>query len=148
VLWGRCLEGAWIPPYQAFVEAITGYAAQAGATRLRADLGPAAGPLGQLLPELRELLHDVPTAAPLQPDEERLRLLDVVARFLAGLTAHGPVVLVQDDLQWADASTLVALRHIARVLVGRRLLLVGAYRSGEVGPELVDALGALRTRPR
>jgi DNA-binding SARP family transcriptional activator len=145
VLWGRCLEGAWVPPYQAFVEAITGYATQAGATRLRADLGPAAGPLTQLVPELRELLGDVRTAEPLQPDEERLRLLDAVARFLAGLTAHGPVVLVLDDLQWADDSTLMTLRHIARVLVGHRLLLFGAYRTGEVGPELVEVLGALRT---
>jgi DNA-binding SARP family transcriptional activator len=145
VLWGRCLEGAWVPPYQAFVEAITGYAAQAGATRLRADLSPAAGPLTRLVPGLRELLGDVPTAAPLRPDEERLRLLDAVARFLAGLSTHGPVVLVLDDLQWADASTLVTLRHIARVLVGHRLLLVGAYRTGEAGRELLDALGALRT---
>jgi DNA-binding SARP family transcriptional activator len=145
VLSGRCLEGAWVPPYQAVAEAITGYAAQVGASRLRADLGPAAGPLGHLVPGLRELLPDVPTPEPLQPDEERLRLLDAVARFLAGLTAHGPVVLVLDDLQWADASTLVTVRHIARVLVGQRLLLVGAYRTGEVGPELVDALGSLRT---
>ena len=144
VLSGRCLEGAWVPPYQAFVEAITGYAAQVGATRLRADLGPAAGPLARLVPGLREVLPDVPTAEPLQPVEERLRLLDAVARFLAGLTAHGPVVLVLDDLQWADDSTLVTLRHIARVLVGQRLLLVGAYRSDEAGPDLVDALGALR----
>jgi tetratricopeptide (TPR) repeat protein len=112
---------------------------------LRAELGPAAGPLARLVPGLRELLSDLPTAEPLQPDEERLRLLDAVARFLAGLTAHGPVVLVLDDLQWADASTLVTLRHLARVLVGHRLLLVAAYRTGEVSPELVDALGALRT---
>src|ERR671931_79938 len=144
VLFGRCLEGAWVPPYQAFVEAITGYAAEAGTTRLRADLGPAAGPLAQLVPGLRELLRDLPAAAPLQPDEERLRLLDAVARFLAGLAAHGPVVLVLDDLHWADASTLVTLRHLARVAVRQRLLLVGAYRSGEAGSDLVDALGALR----
>jgi hypothetical protein len=145
VLWGRCLEGAWVPPYQAFAEAIAGYAAQAGAAGLRADLGPAAGPLARLVPGLGELLPDVPAAEPLQPDEERLRLLDAAARFLAGLSRHGPVTLVLDDLQWADASTLLTLRHIARVSVGRRLLLVGAYRTGEVGPELVDALGALRT---
>ena len=144
VLWGRCLEGAWVPPYQALVEAIAGYAGQASAARLRADLGPAAGPLGQLVPGLREVLSDVPTPEPLQPDEERLRLLDAVARFLARLSTHGPVVLVLDDLQWADASTLVTLRHLARVLVGHRLLLVAGYRSGEVGPELVDLLGALR----
>jgi DNA-binding SARP family transcriptional activator len=144
VLSGRCLEGGWVPPYHAFVEAITGYAAQAGPTRLRADLGPAAGPLAQLVPALRERLDDLPTAAPLQPDEERLRLLDAVARFFAGLAAHGPVVLVLDDLHWADASTLVTLRHVARVAARQRLLLVGAYRSGEAGPDLVDALGALR----
>jgi DNA-binding SARP family transcriptional activator len=144
VLSGRCLEGAWIPPYQAFVEAISGYAAEVGATKLRADLGVTAGPLAQLVPGLRDLLSDLPTAAPLQPDEERLRLLDAVARFLIGLTAHGPVVLVLDDLHWADASTLVTLRHVARVAVRQRLLLVGAYRSGDAGPDLVDALGALR----
>jgi hypothetical protein len=134
-----------VPPYQALVEAISGYAAQAGASRLRSDLGPAAGPLGQLIPALRELVSDLPTIEPLQPDEERLRLLDAVARFLAGLSTHGPVVLVLDDLQWADASTLLALRHVARVLVGHRVLLVAGYRTGEVGPELVDVLGALRS---
>ena len=144
VLFGRCLEGAWVPPYQAFVEAITGYAAEVSATRLRADLGPAAGPLARLVPGLRELLGDLPAAAPLQPEEERLRLLDAVARFLAGLAAHGLVVLMLDDLHWADTSTLVTLRHVARVAVRQRLLLVGAYRSGEAGPDLVDALGALR----
>jgi DNA-binding SARP family transcriptional activator len=145
VLAGRCLEGAWVPPYQAFVEAITGYAAHVSPARLRADLGTAAGPLAQLVPGLRELLRDLPTAEPLQPEEERLRLLDAVARFLGGLTAHGPVVLVLDDLHWADDSTLMTLRHLARVLASNRLLLVGAYRTGEAGPDLVDALGALRT---
>lgn len=144
VLFGRCLEGAWVPPYHPFVEAVTGYAAQVNPTKLRADLGPAAGPLAQLVPGLRELLPDLPTVAPLQPEEERLRLLDAVARFLAGLTAHGPVVLVLDDLHWADPSTLMTLRHIARVLVGHRLLLVGAYRSDETGPDLMATLGALR----
>jgi DNA-binding SARP family transcriptional activator len=145
VLSGRCLEGDWVPPYQAFAEAITAYAAQVGPTRLRADLGPAAGPLAHLAPGIRELLRELPPPEPLQPDEERHRLLDAVARFLAGLSRQGPVVLVLDDLQWADASALVMLRHMARVLLGHRLLLVGAYRTGEVGPELVDALGALRT---
>jgi class 3 adenylate cyclase len=144
VLFGRCLEGAWVPPYHPFVEAITGYAAQVNPTRLRADLGPAAGPLAQLVPGLRELLPDLPTVAPLQPEEERLRLLDAVARFLAGLTPHRPIVLVLDDLHWADPSTLVTLRHLARVLAPHRLLLVGAYRSDETGPGLVEALGALR----
>ena len=56
-----------------------------------------------------------------------------MARFLAGLTPHGPVVLVLDDLHWADPSTLMTSRHLARVLVPHRLLLVGTYRSDEAG---------------
>jgi predicted ATPase len=144
VLSGRCLEGAWVPPYHAFVEAITGYAAEVSLGRLRSDVGAAAGPLAQLIPGLRERLPDLPTAEPLRPEEERLRLLDAVARFLAGLSAQRPVVLLLDDLHWADVSTLVTLRHVARTAVRRRLLLVVAYRSGEAGPDLVDMLGALR----
>ena len=81
----------------------------------------------------------------LQPDEERMWLIDGVARFVGGLAEEAPVVLVLDDLHWADASTLVLLRHLARVVADRRVLIVAAYRSDEIGPGLLDVLGALRT---
>ena len=54
----------------------------------------------------------------LDPGEERSRLLDVMAGFLAGRCAEGPVVLVLDDLQWADVPSLSMLRHVVARTAG------------------------------
>ena len=114
VLWGRCYEGEWAPPYSPFAEAIAAYAAGADADRLRQDLGLGAAPLARLVPALRERLPDIGEPVALQPDEERFRLLDAVSQFLIALSARAPVVLVLDDLHWADKGTIALLRHVAR----------------------------------
>ena len=105
-------------------------------------VGPPPGVLGHLL-------HDGRTQGgrALQPDELRLRLLDGMARFLVGCGAERPVLLVVDDLHWADEGTVAMLRHVARSTPGHRLLVVGAYRGSEVSDrhQLADALGALRS---
>lgn len=145
VLWGRCYEGEAARPYGPFVEAIVEHARSAAADALRDDLGIGAAPLARLIPVLRERLPDIPEPMALQPDEERVRLLDSVVQFLIALSARAPVALVLDDLHWADGGTIALLRHVARFAAQHRLLLLGAYRDVEVGPEhpLWDALGAL-----
>jgi predicted ATPase len=45
------------------------------------------------------------------------------------------LVLVLDDLQWADSGTLNLLAHLGRRLVGSRMLLIGIYRPAEIGPD-------------
>jgi tetratricopeptide (TPR) repeat protein len=146
VLWGRCFEGEWAPPYGPFVEAIAGYGRAADPDALRADLGPGAGALARLAPSIREWLPDIPEPAQLQPDEERYRLLDAVAQFLIAASARAPVVLVLDDLHWADKGTIAMLRHVARFAPRERILLLGAYRDVELDRQhpLADALAALR----
>ena len=145
VLWGRCYEGEAARPYGPFVEAVAEHARSAASDALRDDLGFGAAPLARLVPVLRERLPDVPEPAGLQPDEERVRLLDSMVQFLIALSARAPLVLVLDDLHWADAATIALLRHVARFAARQRLLLLGAYRDVEVGPQhpLWDALGAL-----
>jgi len=142
VLAGRCVEGAWVPPFRPFAEAIAGYGEAAGPQRLRAELAPA---LVRIAPRLSELLPDLAPPPPLQPDEERFRLLDGAARFFAALTGRAPVLLVLDDLQWADAGTAMMMRHVARSCAQRRLLIAGAYRTTEAVRDdpLGDALGAM-----
>jgi predicted ATPase/class 3 adenylate cyclase len=145
VLWGRCYEGEAARPYGPFVEALAEHARSADTESLRADLGLGAAPLARLVPALRERLPDIPEPVALQPDEERVRLLDAVAQFLIALAARVPVALILDDLHWADAASVALLRYVARFAARNRLLLLGAYRDVEVTPQqpLADALGAL-----
>ena len=128
VLAGRCVEGAWVPPFRPFAEAIAGYGESVGPRRLRADLAPA---LVRIAPRLSELLPDLEPPPALQPDEERFRLLDAAAQFFAALSARATVLLVLDDLHWADADTALMMRHVARTCGHRRLLIAGAYRTTE-----------------
>jgi tetratricopeptide (TPR) repeat protein len=112
---------------------------------LRADLGPGATTLAQLVPALRQILPDVGEPSPVAPDEERFRLLDAVAQFLLARARRATVIVCVDDLHWADRGTVAMLRHLARLAGRARLLVVGAYRDAEVGHEhpLTAALGAL-----
>src|SRR4029453_14195161 len=87
VLWGRCYEGEAARPYGAFAEALTEYTRCAPAETLRADLGAAPPPLTRVGAGLRERPPDLPEPVALQPDEERVRLLDAVAQFLLALAA-------------------------------------------------------------
>src|SRR5256712_1382767 len=146
VLAGRCFEGEWAPPYAPFGEAIAGYAKDAAPDALRADLGYGAPPVARLVPSLRERLPDIAEPVPLNPDEERFRLLDAVSQFIIATSARAPVVLVIDDLHWADGGTIAMLRHVARFLSGHRTLVLGAYRDVELDRQhpLADALAALR----
>src|SRR5262245_12842492 len=146
VISGRCYEGEWTPPYGPFVEVIAGYARAIAPEDLRADLGHGAPPLARLVPSLRERFPDIPEPVPLQADEERLRLLDAVSQLLVAASERAPVVLVLEDLHWADRDTIAMLRHVARAVSQHRLLVLGLYRDVELDRQhpLADALGALR----
>jgi DNA-binding SARP family transcriptional activator len=146
VLAGRCVEGAWVPPFRPFAEAIAGYAESVDAGRLRADLGPAGAALVRIAPRLSELLPDLGPPPALQPDEERFRLLDAAAQFFTALSDRAMVLLVLDDLHWADAGTAMMMRHVARTCGQHRLLIAGAYRTTETANEdlLGDMLGAMQ----
>jgi DNA-binding SARP family transcriptional activator len=142
VLAGGCVEGTWVPPFRPFAEAITGYAESAGPQLLRADLAPS---LVRIAPRLSELLPDLEPPPALQPDEERFRLLEAAAQFFAALSGRATVLLVLDDLHWADAGTALMMRHVARNCGHRRLLIAGAYRTTEPAQDpLGDALGAMQ----
>ncbi len=64
----------------------------------------------------------------------RAILLDQVTRVLQFMSDHFPIILVLDDLQWSDLATLSLLLHLGRQLDGRRLLIIGAYRSEALAP--------------
>ena len=133
VLWGRCYEAAGAPPYWPFVQALRGYVREHDPEQLRRELGSSrrrdrrdrAGDRGQAA--------QPPDAADRrEPAQARFRLFDSVTAFLMTASADQPIVLVLDDLHWADAGTLALLEFLARELEGARLLILGTYRDVEL----------------
>ncbi|MBM4432155.1 MAG: hypothetical protein FJ026_17675, partial [Chloroflexi bacterium] len=96
----------------------------------------------ELLPELRQAWPDLPPLQPLPPDAEHTRLLRSLAQIIR-LSAQGqPLLLLLDDLHWADPSSLELIHYLVHVSQDQGLLLVGAYRPTDLGPG--HALATLR----
>jgi predicted ATPase/DNA-binding CsgD family transcriptional regulator len=132
VLHGGASEAEGMPPYLPFLEALGSYIRAALPEQLREQAGSMAPVLATILPELTIALGALSGSYPLPADQTRLRLFEAVGMFLASLTSTAPLVLLLDDLQWADPATLDLLRHVARQQSTARLLILGAYRAGEL----------------
>ncbi len=146
VLWGSCLEGDWQPAYGPWVEAIGEYARASAPQRLQGALGPGAPALARLMPQVRAALPDTAEAPPLGTEEERLRICDAVVQFLLAVARECPLLLVIDDLHWADRDSLRLLRYLSHFVTRSRMLVVGAYRESEITTShpLEDLLPILR----
>jgi class 3 adenylate cyclase/tetratricopeptide (TPR) repeat protein len=131
VLFGRCDEGLGVP-FQPFVEALEHFLDHSPAGAVRERLGRHAGELVRLVPEIARRVPGL--AAPLDSDPatERYRLFDAVAGWLLAATAVRPLLLVLDDLHWADTATLLLLRHVVRAAVTARLVILVTHRDTEV----------------
>ncbi|MGH7962389.1 MAG: ATP-binding protein, partial [Candidatus Binatia bacterium] len=146
VLWGRCWEGEGAPPYWPWVQIIRSLLKNPDPEVLTAQMSPGAAYLAQLVPEIRERFLHIP-APPTSPDSEHARfyLFDAAASFLKNASTTTPLILIFDDLQWADAPSLLLLRFLARAIFDARILLVGTYREAEAlqTPVVAEMLGAL-----
>jgi PAS domain S-box-containing protein len=103
--------------------------------RLEETLGDDAGLLVQLMPGLRTLLGASVAPKVLDPTEASHRFRRALRRFVGGLCQPGrPMTLFLDDLQWADAPSLQLLETLIFDPELTELLVIGTYRSEEVGP--------------
>ena len=94
---------------------------------------PGAADIAQLVPAVHDCVPDLPAPPPLEPEAARFRLFDSLAGFLRTAAARRPLLLVLDDLHWADVPSLALLRFMSRELEGTGPLVVGSYRHTEVG---------------
>ena len=112
VLAGRSPEEALVP-YQPFLEALRHYVVSAPADEVRQSMRDYGPELARLVPELSRRLGELPRAGH-EPESERYRLFEAVAGLFSAITSSAPILLVLDDLHWADPPTLLLLRHLAR----------------------------------
>jgi len=142
VLWGTCWEGGGAPAYWPWAQVLRAWMHETGVTSL--DLvGPRTLDLAPLLPEHAS---DASGAAKAEDAERvRFRLFDALADALLHGAEHQPMLVVLDDLHWADTSSLLALRFVAGELHRGGLLVVGMFRDLEVdrGHPLASALADL-----
>ncbi len=130
---GARYDGEFQPPYGPFAEAIAGFARDASPEILKTVLGQNASTIARIAPSLRRHLGEIAEPAILDKEEERFRLLDAVAQFLIALASTAPQILILDDLHGADRGIVLMLTHVSHFISSNPILLIGAYRDGEVG---------------
>ena len=145
VLYGRCDEDLGVS-YQPFVEALRYFVDQAPGYELAPRLGESRGELVRLVPELGELVPDLPPPTTADSETERYQLFDAVVTWLAATSREQPVVLVLDDIHWATRPTLLLLRHLARSVDPMRVLVLATCRTSHLGraQPLAELLADLR----
>jgi predicted ATPase len=137
VLWGQCWQGEAVPAYWPWVQVL-----RAAAEGSPAD---ALGDAARLLPGAAEA--EAPAGRGGEPEAARFRLFDAVVRALSGLAAREPLLVVVDDLHWADEASLRLLAFAARHLAPSPVLLLGTYRDLEAPAGLHELAGAGQVVP-
>ena len=149
VLWGRCYGEQGVPPYWPWVQAVRSYVRDQEPEKLRSEMGAGAADIAEIVSDVKDQLPDLEPAPAMAPEAARFRLFDSITSFLKGASQSRPLVLILDDLHWADESSLLLLQFLARELTGSRLLVVGTYRDVELSRQhrLSETLAEL-TRER
>jgi predicted ATPase/DNA-binding winged helix-turn-helix (wHTH) protein len=142
VMLGHCSEHEAVPllPFVEILESYTG--GGDGPEELRALMGDEGPELARMLPSLRRLIPDLAQPRELPPKQARRLLFDSVRNFIARRSREHPVLLIVEDLHWADDSTLDLFSHLSARHAELSLLLIGTHRpsDSDVGPALARAL--------
>jgi DNA-binding CsgD family transcriptional regulator len=133
VLVGGCVSlSGDVAPFAPIVEALRPLRRELPPADLAAVLGPRARDLAGLLPEIAQT-PVVATATGMSPDSSEGRQLELLLGVLGRLAARSPLVVVVEDIHWADRSTLDALAFLARNLRDEPILLIATFRTDEPG---------------
>src|SRR5256886_527885 len=127
VVAGGCTEAELALPYLPFLEAIGNYLAKTDATELARRLGPAADELAQLFPQLGR-----PSAGATEAAQAKMRLFESILMLLRDAASQRALLLILEDLQWADPSTRELLDYATRRLRSTNVLIVATYRTDEM----------------
>ena len=140
--WGTCWGGGVAPGYWPWTQALSALTEAVGIEQAVALASDDTALLASLIPALgggarAEVGHE---------GQARFALFDAVGRWLTRVAAIRPVVIVLDDLHWADNSSLELLDFLSRSLHAAPLLIVVAHRHDELDPSTQSLLGGIAAR--
>ena len=130
----RCDEISQAHPYVPVVAVLEAAQDRESTERFREAIGEHAGGLARLLPKLRRRYPDIPPPAEIPAHEERRYLFLTVQEVLARLSAVHPMVVLLDDMHWADTPSLLFLEQLATSLPQLPILFVGTYTPEDAPP--------------
>lgn len=132
-------------PFVTSTEILEQLARAVPADNLRNVLGPTAGEIALLLPELRRRVPNIPPAQEVPPEQQQRYLFNALLELTERLSSAAPLVVLLDDMQWADESTMLLLEHLAPHLPRLRVLYVATYRdvAADMGEPFQRALARL-----
>ncbi|HUR77611.1 MAG TPA: AAA family ATPase [Acidimicrobiales bacterium] len=131
-VFGRCYESEGTVAYSPFVEMLEQALSLMPADVIMEDMGESAPEVARMVPELRRRFPDIPAPLDIPPEQQRRYFFNAVADFIARGAKRFPLVLVIDDVHWADESTLLLTEHLASRIPKERVLAIGTYRDVEL----------------
>ena len=129
VMQGSCSEADLALPYLPFLEAIGNYLQTADLGSLAERLGAARRDLGHHFPQLALETHADRAD---ESSEAKLRLFEAILALLRIAAADSGLLLIVEDMHWADASTRELVDYITRRLRSSRILVLATYRKDEL----------------
>jgi len=115
------------------VQPIRAYVQHRDPDHLKSEMGSGAADITEIVPQARATLADIePLPALDNLEEARFRLFDSISTFLKNVAQSKPLMLVVEDLNWADKPSLLPLQYLARQLGDSRILVLCCYRDVEI----------------
>ena len=149
VAWGRCYEGRGAPAFWPWVQIIGDLLDRCDRAAVADALRTTAGDLAPVIPAVKEFVANLEPPPPEDPESARFRLGQAITTTLRRLARHQPLVVVLDDLHWADPASLDVLAVLAGTLDDIPILALGTFRDVDLSyrAPLADTLVELSRRP-
>lgn len=130
VYWGRCHSDDGVPAFWPWSQVLRSYVADHDNATVAHSLGRGAALVAQIVPEIEERVA-------LQPGNQRstvsrFELFEAVSSSLRRIASHRPLLLVLDDLHWADRSSLLLLEYLAGEIRSSRIVVLATYRESDI----------------
>ena len=133
VLWGRCLEEAGAPPYWPWRQLIRSHLRGGAQTDPAQLFGSGLQDIAGIVPEVAERFNvQAERGAVGDSKQSRFRLFDAIVGFWRRAAQRTPLLLIFEDMHWADATSLRLFTFLANELDDSAVLVLGTYRDTEL----------------
>jgi tetratricopeptide (TPR) repeat protein len=126
VAWGRCWEGEGAPAFWPWTQVLRSscFQGEANLRRLRPT---------EISSVLRALGVSLPDTPAMESQQSRFSFFDTTCGLLQDAAKNRPLLIILDDLHWADSASLMLLQFLASEVGAAPILIVGTYRDAEAG---------------